>query len=160
MNTTNEMQLLLPLALQPAVGFGLSNNTSPFFPVYHQLSPSSHSQHLKISFHFFSPSLPGSSSSSRPFQFLSEDLFGHPILPHSLQVTLQTYPYQADRSLKYCVVFLKLNLFQVFFTNGIQNFVIFRYWWFPVSCVLNRGKHFPNLFYTLSNKNQVPWIFF
>ena len=24
--------LLLPLALQPAVGFGLSNNTSPFFP--------------------------------------------------------------------------------------------------------------------------------
>jgi len=38
---------LLPLALQPAVGFGLSNNTSPFFPVYHQLSPSSHSQHLE-----------------------------------------------------------------------------------------------------------------
>jgi hypothetical protein len=26
--------LLLPLALQPAVGFGLSNNTSPFFPIY------------------------------------------------------------------------------------------------------------------------------
>jgi hypothetical protein len=25
-------RLLLPLALQPAVGFGLSNNTSPFFP--------------------------------------------------------------------------------------------------------------------------------
>ena len=78
--------LLLPLALQPVVGFGLSNNTSPFFPIYHQLSPSSHSQHLKISFHFFSPSLPGSSSSSRSF-FLSEDLFGNPILPHSLQVT-------------------------------------------------------------------------
>jgi hypothetical protein len=33
--------LLLPLALQPAVGFGLSNNTSTFFPVYHQLSQSS-----------------------------------------------------------------------------------------------------------------------
>jgi hypothetical protein len=30
---------LLPLVLQPAVGFGLSNNTSPFVPVYHQLSP-------------------------------------------------------------------------------------------------------------------------
>ena len=29
---------LLPSALQPAVGFGLSNNTSPFFPIYHQLS--------------------------------------------------------------------------------------------------------------------------
>jgi len=41
---------------------------------YHQLSPSSHSQHLKISFYFFSPSFPGSSSSSRPFQFLREDL--------------------------------------------------------------------------------------
>ena len=71
---------LLPLTLQPAVGFGLSNNTSPFFPIYHQLSPSSNSQHLKISFYFFSPSFPGSSSSSRPFQFLSEDLFGNPIL--------------------------------------------------------------------------------
>jgi hypothetical protein len=27
--------LLLPLALQLAVGFGLSNNTSQFFPIYH-----------------------------------------------------------------------------------------------------------------------------
>jgi len=68
--------LLLPLALQPAVGFGLSNNTSPFVPIYDQLS---------LSF-------AGSSSSSRPFQFLSEDLFGHPILLHSLQVTQPTYP--------------------------------------------------------------------
>jgi hypothetical protein len=33
--------LLLPLALQPAVGFGLSNNILPFFPICHQLSPSS-----------------------------------------------------------------------------------------------------------------------
>jgi len=74
--------LLPPLALQPVVGFGLSNNTSPFVPIYHQLSPSS--QHFKISFHFFSPSFPGSSSSSRSFQFLSEDLFGHPVLLHSL----------------------------------------------------------------------------
>jgi hypothetical protein len=32
-----------PLALQPAVGFGLSNNIPPFFPICHQLSPSSHS---------------------------------------------------------------------------------------------------------------------
>ena len=70
--------LLHLLALQPAVGFGLSNNTSPFVPIYHQLSPSSHAQHLKISFHFFSPSFPGSSSSSCPFQFLSEDLFPIP----------------------------------------------------------------------------------
>ena len=38
--------LLLLLALQPAVGFGLSNNTAPFFPVLHQLSPSSHAQHF------------------------------------------------------------------------------------------------------------------
>jgi len=84
--------LLLPLALGPSVGFGLSNNTSPLVPIYHQLSPSSHSQHLKISFHFFSPSFPGSSSSSRPFQFLSEDLFGHPILLHSVQLTQPTFP--------------------------------------------------------------------
>jgi len=48
--------------------------------------PSSHSQHLKISFYFLFPSVPGSSHSSRPIQFLGEDLFGHSIL-HSLQVT-------------------------------------------------------------------------
>ena len=71
--------LLLPLALQPTVGFGLSNNVLPFFPICHQLSPSSHSQHLKISFYFLFPSFPGSSPSSHPFQFLSEDVFGHPI---------------------------------------------------------------------------------
>jgi hypothetical protein len=33
--------LLLPLALQPAVGFGLSNKILPFFPICHQLPPSS-----------------------------------------------------------------------------------------------------------------------
>jgi len=84
--------LLLPLALQPAVGFGLSKNTSLFFPIYHQLSSSSHSQRLKISFYFFFPSFPGSSPSSRPFQFLSENPFEHPILLHSLQVAQPTYP--------------------------------------------------------------------
>ena len=67
--------LLLPLALQPTVGFGLSNNVLPFSPICHQLSPASHSQHLKISFYFHFPSFPESSPSSRPFQFLSEDLF-------------------------------------------------------------------------------------
>ena len=72
--------LLLPLALQSTAGFRLSNNVLPFFPICHQLSPSSHSQHLKSSFYFRFPSFPGSSPSSRPFQFLSEDRFGHPIL--------------------------------------------------------------------------------
>ena len=76
--------LLLPLALQRTVGFGLSKNVLPFFPVCHQLSPSSHSQHLKISFYFLFPSFSGPSPYSHPFQFLSEDLFGHPILLHSL----------------------------------------------------------------------------
>ena len=66
--------LLLPLALQPILCFGLSNTVPPFCPTCHHLSPSSHSQHLKISF-YFSPSFPGLSPSSRPFQFLSEDLF-------------------------------------------------------------------------------------
>ena len=51
--------LLLPLTLQPTVGFGLSNNVL-FFPICLQLSPSSHSQHLKISFYFLFPSFPGS----------------------------------------------------------------------------------------------------
>ena len=68
------LHLLLPLALQPTVGFGLSNNVLPFFPICHQLSSSSQSQHLKISFYFLFPSFPVSSPSSRPFQFLSEDL--------------------------------------------------------------------------------------
>ena len=54
---------LLPLALQPTVGFGLLNNVLPFFPICHQLSPSSHSQHLKISFYFLFPSFTGSSPS-------------------------------------------------------------------------------------------------
>ena len=53
--------LLLPLALQPTVDFGLSKNVLQFFPICHQLSPSSHSQHLKISFYFLFPSFPGSS---------------------------------------------------------------------------------------------------
>jgi len=136
--------ILLPLALQPTKGFGLSNNVLPFFPylpptlsifslpaledlfllplpifswvfpffffffssfhwhysplwalacrtmsfhffpICHQLSPSSHSQHLMLSFCFLFPSFLGSSPSSRPFRFLSEDLFGRPILLHSL----------------------------------------------------------------------------
>ena len=74
----------LPLALQPTVSFGLSSNVLPFVLICHQLSPPSQSQHLKISFYFLFPSFPGSSPSPRPFQFLSEDLFGHPILLNSL----------------------------------------------------------------------------
>ena len=54
-----QLLLLLPLALQPVVGFGLSNNVPPFCPICHHLSPSSHSQYLKISFYFFSPSFLG-----------------------------------------------------------------------------------------------------
>ena len=68
--------LLLPLALEPTVGFGQSKNVLPFFPICHQLSSSSHSQHFKIFFYFFFPSFPGSSPSFRAFQFLSEDFLG------------------------------------------------------------------------------------
>jgi hypothetical protein len=78
--------LLLPFALQPTVGFGLSNSILPFSPMCHQLSPSSKSQHL-ISFCFLFPSFPGSSPSSCPFHFFGEDLFGHSIFLHSLQMT-------------------------------------------------------------------------
>jgi hypothetical protein len=62
------------LALQPVVGFGLSNNVPPVCPICHQLSPSSRSQHLKISF-YFSPSCPRPSSSFRPFQSFYALLF-------------------------------------------------------------------------------------
>jgi len=57
----HHLLLLLPLALQPTVGFGLSNSVLPFFPICYQLSPSSHSQHLKISFYFLFSSFPRSS---------------------------------------------------------------------------------------------------
>jgi hypothetical protein len=105
---TNILLFLLPLALQPIVGFGLSNNTSTFFPIYHHLSPSSHSQHLKISFYFFSSSFPRPSPSFRPFQFLSEDLFGHPILLHSLQVTQPTSPLPHLSILLYFLIYSSL----------------------------------------------------
>ena len=79
--------IIIPLALQPAVRFGLSNNVRPFFSTHHQLSPSSHSQLLKISFYFLFPSFPGSTPSPRPFHFFNEYFFGHPNLLHSLQMT-------------------------------------------------------------------------
>jgi hypothetical protein len=69
--------LLLQLALQPAVGFGLSNNIPPFFPICHQLSPSPHSYHLKIPFYLFFPSFPGSSPSSRPFKTNAHPNYTH-----------------------------------------------------------------------------------
>jgi hypothetical protein len=53
------------LALQPAVGSGLSNNNSPFFPILHQLPPSSHSQHLKISLYFLLNSIHSTSRAGR-----------------------------------------------------------------------------------------------
>jgi hypothetical protein len=49
---SNLCTIYLPLALQPTVDFGLLKNTAPFFPILHQLSPSSHTQHLKIPFYF------------------------------------------------------------------------------------------------------------
>ena len=103
------------------------------FPVYHQLSPSSHSQNLKISFYCFSPSFPGSSSLSRPFQFLSEDIFGHPILLHSLQVTQPTYPLPLY-PFYYIFAFTQLLQFSIrpnfpfsifiFRTTYLENFTI------------------------------------
>jgi hypothetical protein len=110
--------LLLPLALQPAMGFGLSNNTSPFGSIYHQLSPSFNFQHLQISSHFFSPSFLGSFSSSRSFQFLCEDLFGHPILLHSLQMTQSAYPLPLYRYTAIFILFLtahnEMKIYQLF----------------------------------------------
>ena len=73
--------LLLPLALQPTVGFGLSNNILPFFPICHQLSPSSHSQHLKISFYFLFPSFPGSSPFASSLPVLEWRSFWAPYPP-------------------------------------------------------------------------------
>ena len=60
--------LLLPLALQPTVGFGLSNSVLPLFPICHQLSPSTHSQHSKNSLAWFVYSL---LSWSSPFTCLA-----------------------------------------------------------------------------------------
>jgi len=125
--------LLLPLALQPIVGFGLSNNVPPLCPICHQLSPSSHSQHLKISFGFFSPSFPGPSSSFRPFQFLREDLFGHPILLHSFQVTQPTYPLP---HYTFYFIFSFIHLFQ-FSIRPTFPFFIF------IFTTIYSSKYFP-----------------
>jgi len=84
-----------PPPQQSAMGFGLSNNTSPFFPIFPYLSPTLSifsPPALEDLFPLLPPSFPGSSFSSLPFQCLSEDLFGHPILLHFLQVTQPTYP--------------------------------------------------------------------
>ena len=80
--------LLLPLALQPTVGFGLSNNVFPFFP---------------ISFYsyFLFPSFPGSSPSSRPFQFLSEDFFWSSYPPLFSLGDLTSLPFAVLSSLLY-----------------------------------------------------------
>jgi len=86
--------LLLPLSLQPSEGLGLSYNVLPFFPICHQLSPSSHSQHLKISVYSLFPSFPESSPFSRPFQFLSEDFLGASY-PPSLSL--------GDLTTRYCI---------------------------------------------------------
>jgi len=49
----------------------------------------SHSQHLKISFYFLFPPFPESSPSSRPFQFLSEHIFGHWLFKYLCLITPQ-----------------------------------------------------------------------
>jgi len=70
--------LLLLLRWRYSPRWALACRTIPLhfsLSITNSLSPSSHSQHLKLSFHFFSPSFLGFSSSSRPFQFLSENLF-------------------------------------------------------------------------------------
>ena len=120
----SERLLLLPLALQPTVGVGLSNNVLPFFPICHQLSPSPHSQYLKISFYFLFPSFPGSFPSSRPFQFLSEDLFGHPIL------LLSRWPNQ----LIFCP-FIHFTIFSRLLISSNSRFV--RLFHFPFSYFKN-----------------------
>ena len=108
-------KFLLPLALQPTVGFGLSNNTSPFVPIYYQLSPSSHSQHLKISFHFFFPSFTGSSSSSRPFPVLQWRSFWASYPPP----ILSRWPSQ----LILCS-FVPFTIFSPLFNSSVSRFVL------------------------------------
>ena len=124
--------LLFPLALQPTMGFGLSNNVLPFLPIYHQLSPSSHSQNLKISFYFLFPSFPKSSSSSHPFQFLNKNLFKHPIL---LQITNLSFTLLSillssiNTYTNIKIIFLNfphnLNLYNLALKNYKKNFSSF-----------------------------------
>ena len=80
-----------------------------FFPICHQLSPYSHFQHLKISFYFLLPSLSGSSTSSRPFQFLSEDHFGASCPP---PFSLGDLPNLSFALLSILLYFLLYSFFQ------------------------------------------------
>ena len=71
----NHLNFFFRWHYRPLWALACRDNTSPFFHIYHQLSLSSHSQNFKISF-YFSLSFPESSSSSRPFHFLSEGILG------------------------------------------------------------------------------------
>ena len=93
-----------------------------FFPICHQLCPSSHSQHLKISFYFIFPSFPGSSPSSRPFQFLSEDLF--------LGILSSSIPSRCPSQLILCP-FIHFTIFFPLLISSSSRFV--RLFHFPFS---------------------------
>ena len=72
--------LLLPLALQPFVGFGLSNNVPPFCPTCHQPSPSKIIRH----FRFKSQKFPATSPSA-------SHLFGSQTCASQIQRALTRY---------------------------------------------------------------------
>ena len=106
--------LLLPLALQPTVGFGLSNKALPFFsyllPTLSIFSLPALEDLFRLPLSIFSPS-------SRPFQFLSGGLFGHPILLHSSPCDLTSLYFALLSTLLYFLLSSSLLVFgKSFFT--------------------------------------------
>ena len=113
------------------------------FPIYHQLSPSSHSQHLKISFYFFSPSLPGSSSSFVPSNSWVKIFLG--ILSSSI---LSRWPSQ----LILCP-FIHFSIFSPSLNSSSSRFVLLFHSPFSYLGPYS-SKYFPSENYRLLSRNR------
>jgi hypothetical protein len=75
---------------------------------------------------------------------LSEDLFGHPILLHSLQVTQPTYPFP----------FIHFTVFSSLFNSSSSRFVLifhFHFHLFPFIC----RSTFSSKYFSLKNKQSL-----
>ena len=104
---STDLYIIFPWHYSPLWALACQTMSFHFFPSATN-SPSSHSQHLKICFYFLFPSFPGSSPSSRPFQLLSEDLFGHStLLPGFSMISM----FHAARFISVYLIFFRPSRF-------------------------------------------------
>ena len=126
--------LLPSLAQEPAVGYGLSNNILPSLSTHRQLSPSSHSQHFKISFYFLYPSFPGSSPWPRTLPVLEWSIYITQTMLTYLQEEISSNYKDADRYLYTCSV-LNINTGLFKMIVGVLTTCHTQYTWDSSICV-------------------------